>query len=585
MRNGHPDPPPLGLPGRSDADGGSGGSAVPAAHRWVLFGLSLFLLFLGLVPRELWGVDEPLVGTIVREMVADGQWLVPHLNGELYAEKPPLYFWLSALPALLTGTLIPLWLRLPSTLASIGCLWLTYRMGARLFNTRTGLLAAGILSTSLLYALASQITRMDMPLTLLIMAVFYGFVRFMEEESVSAADRWALSLYPLVGLAFLTKGPIGPVVPAFVIGSVLLWQRDWRAVLHLRPITGTLLACAVVLPWLIPAVLQEGIGYARLLILQQSLGRAISSFSHNRPFYYYLYTFPITFLPWLFFLPGAFRWLWRQRGSMEWRVPFLVSWTLGLFLFLSVMSGKLVIYMLPLFPGLALMIAAWWDSVLSSEETGGATDGADDARWLVRLTIAAVALYPIAAVAAAAGRLLPPEIPSWLMLAGAGASVVAAITIFLTLRQPLALRLFGALLLAAGLALAVTRVAMTRLDDAQAPTRLGAFLRTYKDDVGAMAIYKVRPGLLNFYAEHRFDDLAKPDDVRRYLERPEPALCVIDDRAFPSVWTTLPPELRVIGEETVGRLHFLVVANGAVKPVSQSIDMRGETVSPPAAPH
>jgi 4-amino-4-deoxy-L-arabinose transferase-like glycosyltransferase len=581
---------------------------VPAAHRWMLIGLSLFLLFLGLVPRELWGVDEPLVGTIVREMVADGQWLVPHLNGVVYTEKPPLYFWLSALPALVTGTLIPLWLRLPSTLSAIGCLWLTYRMGARLFTARAGLFAAGILATSLLFALTSQITRMDMPLALIILMVLYCYVRFMEAEGeeesagsdgkAAASARWALALYPLVGLSFLTKGPIGPVVPAFIIGSVLLWQWDWRGVLRLRPFTGTLLACAVVLPWLVPAVLQAGIGYANVIILQQSVGRAISSFSHGRPFYYYLYTFPVTFLPWLFFLPVAFLRLWRRRESLDWRVPFLLSWTVGLFLFLSVMSGKLVIYLLPLFPGLALVIGAWWDGVLAPSDTFGHAigntignplgdeDGPQtthetahetareaDTRWLGGLTIAAVALYPIAAIAvstAGAGRFLPPEIAPWMVLSAAGASALAAAAVFLGMRQsrplrPLPFRCFAALLVAAALALSCARVAITRLDDVQAPTKLGAFLREYKDEVKAMAIYKVRAGLLNFYAEHRFDELEKPDDVRRYLAQSGPALCVIDDRALPHVWPTLPPELRVLKKENVGRLHLTVIANEAVK--------------------
>jgi 4-amino-4-deoxy-L-arabinose transferase-like glycosyltransferase len=601
MRNGHPDTRPSAPYARPD---GSGAFIMPTAHRWMLIGLSIFLLFLGLVPRELWGVDEPLVGTIVREMVADGHWLVPYLNGAVYTEKPPLYFWLSALPALLTGTLIPLWLRLPSTLSAIGCLWLTYRMGARLFTARAGLFAAGVLATSLLFALTSQITRMDMPLTLIILAVLYCYIRSMEaegeEQSPMSTDaghawRWALALYPLVGLSFLTKGPIGPVLPGFIIGSVLLWQWNWRGVMRLRPITGTLLACAVVLPWLVPAVLQAGIGYANVIILQQSVGRAISSFSHGRPFYYYLYTFPVTFLPWLFFLPIAFLWLWRRREALQWRLPFLLSWTVGLFLFLSVMSGKLVIYLLPLFPGLALVVGAWWDAMLSPSDAPAAlvdvpAGDADrhagvretDDRWMARLALASVALYPIAAIAASAGRVLPPEIPPWMALAAAGASTLAAVAVFLGMRRPLPIRCFAALVVAAALALSCARVAITRLDDAQAPTRLGTFLRAYKDEVHAMAIYKVRPGLLNFYAEHRFDDLAEPADVRRYLHRSEPALCVIDDRAFPKVWTTLPPELRVLKEEDVGRLHFLVIANEAVK---SSIEMRGETLSPPATPH
>jgi 4-amino-4-deoxy-L-arabinose transferase-like glycosyltransferase len=573
MRNGQLDPRLL-TPRGGAAD--SGIPVMPAGHRWTLIGLSGFLLFLGLVPRELWGVDEPLAGSIIREMVVEGHWLVPYLNGVLYAEKPPLYYWLSALPALVTGTLTPLWLRLPSTLSAIGCLWLTYRMGVRLFTPRAGLLAAGMLATSLLFALASQIARMDMPMTLIILAVLYCFIRFMELETESsrAAGRWALAIYPLVGLSFLMKGPIGPVIPAFIVGSVLLWQRDWGAVWRLRPFTGTLLALAVVLPWLIPAVLQEGIGYANILILHQSFGRAFNSFSHGRPFYYYLYTFPVTFLPWLLFLPAAFLWLWRQRELLDWRHPFLVSWTLGLFLFLSVMSGKLVIYLLPLFPGLALIVgtwwAAWWNAKVDTTlmPTGRETRGSS--RWLGRLTVAGIALYPVAAIGAVAWHRLPPQLPSWAVIVASVASALGGLVVFLAVRQPRPLRFFAALTVAAALVLCCTRAMFTRLDDAVSPTRLGAFLRDYKDQVRAMAIYKVRPGLLNFYADHRFNDLETAAEVRRFLAQNEPALCVIDDRALPLLWTTLPPDLRQLGEADVGRLHFVVIANGLVKPLLSS---------------
>jgi hypothetical protein len=144
--------------------------------------------------------------------------------------------------------------------------------------------------------------------------------------------------------------------------------------------------------------------------------------------------------------------------------------------------------------------------------------------------------------------------------------VLVALAVFRQLRQPVPLRLFAALLIATGLALATARVAIMRLDDVQSPTRLGSFLREYKDEVGDMAIYKVRAGMLNFYAEHRFDQLAEPADVQRYMSRPTPALCVIDSRALLKVWTVLPPDLRVLKEERMGRLRLFVIANAAVPP-------------------
>jgi 4-amino-4-deoxy-L-arabinose transferase-like glycosyltransferase len=270
---------------------------LPRNHAAVLTLLSIALLLLALLPRELWSTDEPIVGAVVREMLVDGEWLVPHVNSAVYPDKPPLYYWLAALPVALTGAMTPLWLRLPAALAAIGCLWLTYALGARLMSQSTGLLAAVILATSPLFTVSAQIARMDMVLTLLITAIFYCFVRGLQEPAHQR--RWFLAIYPLIGLTFLTKGLIGPIVAGFVIGSVLLWQRDWRAWRRIEPVWGACLAGAVVLPWLIPAVLQEGVGYAEALLITQSVGRAVNSFAHDRPFYYYLYTFPPVVLPWI----------------------------------------------------------------------------------------------------------------------------------------------------------------------------------------------------------------------------------------------------------------------------------------------
>ncbi|MEW6324708.1 MAG: glycosyltransferase family 39 protein, partial [Nitrospirota bacterium] len=140
--------------------------SIPPHHRLLLTLLSLVLLLLALLPRELWSMDEAIVGTIIREMVVDGEWLVPHVNGERYADKPPLYYWLAALPAVF-DMLRPVWFRLPSALAAIGCLWLIYGLGARLFHPATGLLAAVMLATSPLFTVSAQMARMDLLLTLL----------------------------------------------------------------------------------------------------------------------------------------------------------------------------------------------------------------------------------------------------------------------------------------------------------------------------------------------------------------------------------------------------------------------------------
>ena len=85
---------------------------------------------------DLWAPDEPYFGEGAREMVADGQWAVPHVNGVVTTDKPPLFFWLIALFSLPFGTVLSATARLPSVLAGLATVALTMRLGRRMWGER-----------------------------------------------------------------------------------------------------------------------------------------------------------------------------------------------------------------------------------------------------------------------------------------------------------------------------------------------------------------------------------------------------------------------------------------------------------------
>ncbi len=525
---------------------------IPPRHRLLLALLSLTLLLIALLPRDLWSTDEAIVGAVIWEMAVQGAWLVPHVNGEIYADKPPLYYWLATLPAM-ADRLTPLWFRLPGALAAIGCLWLTYGLGARLFRPATGLLAAVILATSPLFTISAQVARMDMLLTLLVTAMLYCFARGMQ-ASPEQSRRWFLAIYPLAGLAFLTKALIGPVMAGLVIGGVLLWQREWRTWWRLQPGWGLLLAAAVVLPWLIPAVRQEGVDYAHALLITQSVGRAVQSFAHDRPFYYYVYAFPPTALPWIFFLPGALWWQWQRWDRLDWRRPFFLAWTVGLFLFLSAISGKLVIYLLPLFPAVALIVAELWREALTADE-------AFNRRWLLWPALFGVAALTGVALVAPIALPLPPALPPMLFYGYAAAVVLVSIISLRFIRRPLSHRLLTMVLAAIVLMSGLVQYGAAAINDLMSPKTLAESLQTYHDRVAAMATYKVRPGLLNYYAQRRFDILPDPAAVRAFFAQPAPAIGVLREQDLPKIWAQFPPELRLIDRRRIGRVAYAVIAN------------------------
>ena len=95
---------------------------------------------------DLWAPDEPFFGEGAREMVADGQWLVTHVNGVVNTHKPPLFFWLIALLSLPLGRVTSFTARLPSALASLGTVAMTLRLGRRSSSEKTAVLAAAAAS-------------------------------------------------------------------------------------------------------------------------------------------------------------------------------------------------------------------------------------------------------------------------------------------------------------------------------------------------------------------------------------------------------------------------------------------------------
>src|SRR6266545_1582672 len=108
---------------------------------WLLL-LALLLIATGIGLRDPWPADEPRFALVARDMVATGEWLLPRVGGQAYADKPPLFFWLIAMCLEVTRSLRISFL-LPSFLAGCGCVALVYDLGRRLWNRETGL-AAGL---------------------------------------------------------------------------------------------------------------------------------------------------------------------------------------------------------------------------------------------------------------------------------------------------------------------------------------------------------------------------------------------------------------------------------------------------------
>jgi 4-amino-4-deoxy-L-arabinose transferase-like glycosyltransferase len=330
----------------------------------LLTGTVLFATGLGL--RHPWPADEPRFALIARDMVASGQWLIPSVGGDLYADKPPLFFWIIASFYQLTGNLQVAFL-LPSLLAALGSLLLVYDLGRRAWSRESGLAAALLLACSVQFVLQARTAQIDMLLCFFTTAALYGIGRHL----LVGPDWRAYALGGFAaGLGVITKGtgflPLLLLLPFFALrrlGFGGLWSGQGGARWWLAP-AAALLAIAL---WLLPMLVVVGLSgdpqlaaYRDEILLQQTVTRYAAAWHHHQPWHYFiLQVIPGLWLPGIALLP----WLvpqWRRAWVARQGGPWLfLGWILLVLVFFSISPGKRGVYVLPALPALVLAAAPW----------------------------------------------------------------------------------------------------------------------------------------------------------------------------------------------------------------------------------
>jgi len=336
----------------------------------LIVGSLLFLSNLG--GRDLWEPDETRYAVVAREMVQSGDWILPHLNRDIYAEKPPLFFWLVNLSTFLGGANSELANRLPSALAGLITLFVTFLLGERLFHPRVGFLSAMVLATSILFLQLSRWVMLDSLFTLLFLfTIFYFFQGF---ENEARRRRYYLFAGLFMGLGVLTKGPVAYLpVPIFMIFG--LSQRKVKAFWNTHLLWGILLSLLIVFLWLLPACWVGGEEYTKRILFGQTIGRLTGSekYFHHEPIFFYFIRFPLDFFPWIVLLPSAVISGFRNKKQFSKEFLFLSIWFLFIFFFFTLSEGKKDNYLLPLYPAVAIVIGVLWDSELRSSKGGWGT--------------------------------------------------------------------------------------------------------------------------------------------------------------------------------------------------------------------
>jgi len=340
----------------------------PRRGGWILFMLlALVLLGAGIGLRDPWPSDEPRFTLVAKQMVEGGDWLFPHRGRELYADKPPLLFWLEAGAYKLVGEWRVAFL-LPSLFAALLTLGLTYDLGRRLWNRRAGMYAA--------FQFMYQMKRAQIDplitgwITLANWGLLLHFLR---------GPRWGafwLGCFA-AGLGVITKG-VGVLAFLMFVPYLVARLRGWEGVTRtehaaLRWLGGLLAFLVPVLAWGLSVLLTakargtpEYAAYVQELFFHQTAGRVAGSWSHPQPFWYFA---PIVLFNWfplsLLYVGAAPRWK-RDLKAGEPRVLLPLAWSVIVLVLFSIPVGKRDVYVLPVLPMLALSMAPYLEELANA---------------------------------------------------------------------------------------------------------------------------------------------------------------------------------------------------------------------------
>jgi 4-amino-4-deoxy-L-arabinose transferase-like glycosyltransferase len=323
----------------------------------------LLLLFLGwallygphLGRRALWSPDEGRYAEIPREMVATGDWVTPRLNGVKYFEKPPLFYWLEAGALRLFGPHEGSLRLAPALFALLGVL-AVYVAGRRLFGRLAGLWAGIVLATTPLWFGLGEAITLDMAVSALLTLALLAFLFATRAADAGERRLWIWAFYAAAALATLTKGLIGIVIPGMVLGAWILLTRQWKAIrLALSP-TGIALFLLIAAPWHL-LVSRANPEFAWFYFVHEHFLRYTTKV-HKRyePAWFFVPILLGGMLPWTVFLPRAIANAWRTVGEERRALQLLLLWAGLVFAFFSLSDSKLVPYILPVLPPLALLL-------------------------------------------------------------------------------------------------------------------------------------------------------------------------------------------------------------------------------------
>lgn len=520
------------------------GSAGPSdsGRRMALAALALSLLvsFTGIFDHELIASDEIRVAEIGREVLVNRDAVVLTLGGEPFLEHPPLYYWLVSLAYRAFGVSDAV-ARLPSAIAGCSTLLLAFDLARRLAGARSGLLSVLVLGTMWGFFRHTHRCMVDSLLSLFVLLGYWAFALACYEQPQSARPRrlprqaLILLVYVAGALAFLTKGPVGPVLVGAPLAVAIVAGRRWGFLRTRVHIVGLLVLVTGCLAWPYLLYVHGGKELFDEYFLQNVVYRIHPdperyTGGHQRPLWYYFGKLPRELGPWLVALPAAWYWVLRERLPERWNaagIRFVASlFPLG-FVLLSLPATKRDVYLMPLLAPLAVSLGIWAAGLFSQTRPAPITRITTAAFGVVSAIVSGLSALVLRALGRVSVGSLAARLARW--SASAGSLARSSIT------GPWAVPLFAGSLFA--LALVVNLFFWNDLGK-------GRFLRPVVDAVIArnarpprlagFELHEEMRAAFPFYSALILRNLQSPEEVRQHLaEDPDALLLVGKDSRTP----------------------------------------------------
>ena len=509
----------------------------------LLAGLAFLTFFVGLGRPAITDSDEAFYAQAGREMVESGDWVTPHYNRQPRFEKPVLFYWLVALAYLAAG-IGEFAARVPSALAGLGLVLAAFACARRWYDDRTAVLAGAITATSFGYVAVARQALPDLALACFVTAATWAAFEALVAVPRPAGRRrlgWLVAAGVALAAGFLTKGPVGIVLPALIVGPPAVWRclvegraragRPGPPFARLAGDVGLLavVCVALTLPWFGAMTATHGVAYLERFFIAENVERfATARYNDPRPIGYYVPIVIGGLLPWS---PLMLVW-WRPVRRMLARARriepaevWLGLWAAAPLVFYSISVGKQPRYMLPVLPPLAILLARGVSRALARQAANGA---GRDRLLAAGGTAAGVVLLLFAAAVARAGILLGDGSPASirtaaLLIALSGLGVVLAA---MSSRQ----RLLPAALAGASVVTTLSlQYSVLSRPGPEPVERMAALVRAADSGDVPYGRYRVFVRNLVYYTGRPHVELITSEQLRGFLASPEPVLCVLPD--------------------------------------------------------